>query len=301
MFVRNRTPFDPVLARGHITDDLAALSLNLEVVYQLASDGTLHLTTSSSRLDSDPPDICRRPLWRGVSVTAFGQVHAPVRPPHLKVVQLSAGDLHHRLVVFGARRWRKAVGQVVATEPMPFDSVPLDWEHAFGGFFDRPAGYSDDGKLPHPGGRMVYGFNPDGVGFYPHADAALEQPLPRIERQDMLVRSWSDRPVPGGLAPCPRLAGLRVDTLGQILDDGMRSDGRPASPRLVGPMLRKLGVALRQQHHATRRRSSRSWRHAPDVQRAWWTTRSVTVWVSKDDAHRACVSVDVDAPCRSVQ
>jgi hypothetical protein len=25
------------------------------------------------------------------------------------------------------------------------------------------------------------------------------------------------------------------------------------------------------------------------------------VWVSKDDAHRACVSVDVDAPCRTVQ
>src|SRR5690606_17248093 len=150
MFVKNKTDHAVVLARAHLSDDVAVLSLNLELAYRVGSGEPPRLIELPTRADGDPPDTRRRPLWRGVSITASGHVLGPGRAPYVRVVQLALGQLRHRLVVYGERRWRRSVGRIVADEPRPFDAVPLTWERAFGGHFDRPPGYSDDGRLPHP-------------------------------------------------------------------------------------------------------------------------------------------------------
>ena len=72
MFVKNRSSFQPRLARGYLTDTRAALSLNIELVLERRHGVR---SRSDARLrDPRPPDIARRILWKSVSVTAAGTV-----------------------------------------------------------------------------------------------------------------------------------------------------------------------------------------------------------------------------------
>ncbi len=110
-------------------------------------------------------------------------------------VGVRVGECLQRAVVLGERRW------ISATEfdgPLPFDRLPLIWEHAFGG---RSA--IDD--------RKVEMRNPIGTGMYANRSEAIGQRLPFIEHPSQRIRSIADRPEPVGFLPRgtgwqPRLA-----------------------------------------------------------------------------------------------
>jgi hypothetical protein len=211
MFVANRTGIACTLARARLTEELGALSVNVEMRYSLAENGALLPLGAEQRTRSDPPDLGRLVLWRGCSLTAWGHVLGAASPPHVRRVRLSAGGIEHQLLVFGERRWLgRRFGALEASEPSPFDRVPLDWSLAFGGWFDMPPGLAPGTDLPHPGGRVAYPLNPDGIGFYRDDAAASNQLLPQVELADHRVKTPSDRPRPGGLAPCPALSALRL-------------------------------------------------------------------------------------------
>ena len=245
MFVRNRTSHEPVLARGHIDDQTSVACVAVRVDYRVRPDGALGMLRGE-RSEDELPDVRRHAVWLGVSVTASGLVRPPVRAPFTRIVRLEVGDARHELTVFGPRRWRReSGGDLVPSTPEPFEPVPLTWSHAFGGSAVLEPGYLPGTELPHPGGKLVYPLNPDGVGFYPSASAALEQPLPQIEYSDCLIRRWHDRPEPAGFAPCPALAGLRLRTteLSRSI-----ATSRDASMRANAE---ELAVnALRMHHHA---------------------------------------------------
>jgi hypothetical protein len=249
MFLQNRSRLPVALARGHVTDDVAVASVNLESAYGPRSGRLDPALLPAERGDGDPPDILRLPFWRGVSLTVAGTVQGPGHAPHVRHVSITAGAVQHRLAVFGSRRWRRVhpLGALEPSEPEPFDTLPLTWAHAFGGAFVMAAGLLPGTDLPHPGGRFGYPLNENGVGFYPDERSAVDQPLPRIERVEELVQRWSDRPEPGGFAPCPELAGLR-------LFHGARRQGAslldPAEARR--PCLRPedIHLALLVMHHA---------------------------------------------------
>lgn len=102
---------------------------------------------------------------------------------------LRVGAVKKSLVVIGDRAW--GMGAWAPSDPAPFLSMPLRWEHAFGG----------PGFDANPVGR--------GVGAVETPEGA-SRPLPNLEDPGALVSSPSDRPAPAGFFPIPR--GWRART-----------------------------------------------------------------------------------------
>ena len=82
-------------------------------------------------------------------------LHAHAHPPGGRATQCGVrarvGKLHKSLQVSGMRYWRGRK----ASEPLPFDSLPLDWAHAYGGagFADNPLGIGRE-LVEHQGERL---------------------------------------------------------------------------------------------------------------------------------------------------
>jgi uncharacterized protein YjbI with pentapeptide repeats len=120
-----------------------------------------------------------RPKVRGEALAA-GYAFAPGGTPVAVVAaRLAVGPIRKELWVVGDRAWR-ATGP---SDPVPFDKMPLDYEHAFGG---------DN-----------YAQNPKGKGFSATKTETndLVHLLPNVELAKKLVTSPRDRPQPGGFAP----------------------------------------------------------------------------------------------------
>ncbi len=244
MFVDSPDDLPVTLARGHVSDDHAVGAIVVESAFALGAGG-LAPVELPPRTGTDPPDLGSVVLWEGASVTAHGTVACPAAPPYATPVSLAVGAAEERLVVFGPRSWTRPPGggALRPSEPERFDRIAMGWDLAFGGAFDLPPGTVPGTDVPHPGGRVAYVLNEDGAGFYPDEERALGRPLPRIERADALVQGWSDRPEPGGLAPCPQLVALRLFHLARS-----REGSPPAEPQ--DPPRIDLDAAFLVQHHA---------------------------------------------------
>jgi hypothetical protein len=257
MFVSNRTRLECTLARGRLTDELGALSLNVELSYSVGDGGELEAIDAMERAPTDPPDIRRIVLWRDTSVTAAGAVHGPRTPPYARPLCLRVDAQEHRLVAFGPRRWVGALASALRPSgPEPFEQLVLGWQHAFGGSYQLAPGLCPGTDLPHPGGLISYPLNATGVGLYRDEQAALDQPLPQIELAGALVERSTDRPRPGGVTPCPELAGMRLEpgfvaAVSAVAARSGQSGAPPSEPTPSAPgappLLRQ---AMRLQHHA---------------------------------------------------
>ena len=126
------------------------------------------------------------PAHPGTDVVFNAVAHAPGGWP-VRELQVSAvvGPLTKTLVVSGERRWERGLLGLHATPTEPFITLPLRWEHAFGGI--------------DPAGRGSEPRNSAGCGFFATASAAIGGELPRIEAPGSRIVSWNDRPVPTGL------------------------------------------------------------------------------------------------------
>ncbi|MCC6525836.1 MAG: DUF2169 domain-containing protein [Polyangiaceae bacterium] len=249
MFVRNTTQWQVVLARGLVSPEQSVLSLNLDVALMLHARGVEALPASAPS-KTDPPDIRKRSRWAGVSVTAAGHAPCPTRPPYASSVSLRVGVFEHRLAVLGPRVWSRNVGgALVATEPAKFDTLSLDWRHAFGGTQSFSPGLFPGTELPWPGGVLGFPLNPSGTGWYASEQLAVGQPLPRIESPAAMVRVWSDAPTPAGVSPCPDLIALRLQ--GWVARRGVPAAVRPALESLHASEPHVRAVALCAQHHAS--------------------------------------------------
>lgn len=236
MFVDNRTELSVRLARAGFAEHVSVASIAFSVRFGVSHDGSLVLPAPGEPRPSDPPDPSRRPLWEATSVTACGAALGPACAPFVRGVSLTVGSRRCRVAVFGDRRWeRSMLGELIASEPAPFDSMPVSFTRAFGGAYTLEPGLVPGTDLPHPGGVVEHPSNPEGIGFYQDAAAALHRPLPNVEWPDQLVRSHRDSPTPAGLAPCPRLLALRM----------------PTSPEAVEAALTDpIRTSLRLAHHA---------------------------------------------------
>ena len=126
------------------------------------------------------------PAHPGTDVT----VNAIARAPHGEPVptfeaSVAVGRLRKHLTITGARMWERGQGGLRSTPPEPFVSLPVKWEHAFGGA-DRESGDSESR-------------NPAGAGFYTSAASAIGGILPRVEAPGAHMTAWHDRPAPAGL------------------------------------------------------------------------------------------------------
>lgn len=120
-----------------------------------------------------------------------GSAWSPRDEPATAVdVQLSLGAIRKRLRVFGDRVWERGAFGVAPSSPQPFESMPIVYERAYGGW-DRAAQDAAEHRMESR--------NPIGVGFALSADHCVGRPLPNIEWPDRLIDSWKDRPPPAGL------------------------------------------------------------------------------------------------------
>jgi hypothetical protein len=107
-------------------------------------------------------------------------------------VELAVGPIRKRLRVSGERVWENALGGPSMSSPERFDSMPIRYERAFGGW-DRVA----EDPLEH---RMD-ARNPIGTGFTTQPSHCLGSRAPNVEFPSELISSWSDRPQPAGFGP----------------------------------------------------------------------------------------------------
>jgi hypothetical protein len=106
-------------------------------------------------------------------------------------VQIVVGPVQKRLRVWGDRTWeRNLVGAAAISEPQYFESMPICYERAFGGW-DRVPKDEADHRLELR--------NPVGTGL--SVQDCIGKKLPNVEYPDQLISSPRQRPAPAGLGP----------------------------------------------------------------------------------------------------
>ncbi len=158
--------------------------------------------TSSIKYESD---VCLRK--KGSDVVLIGHAYSRKGPVKILDVSLQVGSLQKTVRVSGDRKWHRSFGSWRITDPIPFDSMPLIYERAFGGLDDA---HPDSSK--HGSERR----NPVGTGFAVSGKKEIlnEMPLPNIEGPKSQIKSWKDKPAPCGFGFVGRDWAPRVDYAG---------------------------------------------------------------------------------------
>jgi hypothetical protein len=139
-------------------------------------------------------------------VVMLGSAHAPEVGTTRMQVGIRVGAVQKLVDVVGTRHLVKSSGALRISKPEPFETIPLTYEHAFGGW-DRRAG--------DPQQHRYEARNPVGVGF---RDASHDTPdelvLPNIEDPGQPFRSYGDTPSPAGFGFIPPNWQPRLDFAG---------------------------------------------------------------------------------------
>jgi len=127
------------------------------------------------------------PSKAGTDIVCAGNVYAPGgKPCRSCAASLRVGTTRAAAQAFGRRRWERVRGELRASEPEPFDRVPLGFERAYGG--------------------RGYARNPLGLGFWDRSqsESAEGLELPQLERaDDAPIASPDDCRLPAGFSAVP--------------------------------------------------------------------------------------------------
>jgi hypothetical protein len=213
--VRNRTLFSYaslLAADKNATPHFVAL---LQGSYTIAPSGKISLleeqtapvlggewygdpATSSMRLE---PQIAF--AKQSTDIVMLGAAHAPQPGTNRMQVGIRVGHIQKLAIVTGTRRLLSSAAGVRITEPEPFDSIPLVYERAFGGW---------DRRAENPEEHRCEVRNPVGMGYRDSSrDTDSEVLLPNIEDPQTPIGYYGQTPLPAGfgfIAPNwqPRLA-----------------------------------------------------------------------------------------------
>lgn len=123
-------------------------------------------------------------------IALLGHAWAPRSNTREVLVSLRVGPVEKSVRVIGNRVWNKSLGFISMSRPEPFESIPLLYERAFGGW---------DRSEPDPNRHTFEPRNPVGVGFRssPHAFEE-ELPLPNLEAPDQPLKHFGQRVAPAG-------------------------------------------------------------------------------------------------------
>lgn len=153
-------------------------------------------SASSLLCDSD---LVRTKLATDVLVN--GSAYAPGgRPVPEVTVGLTVGPIQKRLTVTGDRVVRSGLFGVKASDPAPFVTKPINYEHAFGGTVVDPR---------DPAKSTREDANPVGIGL----DGSVDRPLPNVMYAGDTVRPRA-RMRPAGFGPIASYWAPRVKRAG---------------------------------------------------------------------------------------
>lgn len=101
--------------------------------------------------------------------------------------------------ISGQRIWERSLtGNLVPSKPVPFSTIPLTYDNAFGGTVENEYG------------TVPFADNPIGKGYYLKEKDAEYNPLPNIEDVSDCIKKWNDHPQPVGCAPYSLQWGMRA-------------------------------------------------------------------------------------------
>ena len=213
MELTNLTRYPAGLFRSVIDDNRFAAALVSRV--------TFDMTPNCQDPSDEQPWIVSAAPWKnehgqmdgdevfyrgGVDVFLFGNAWAPGRAVTEMNVTLEVGTFRRHTLVLGDRAWVRRGRNLTPTAPVPFESVPLTLQYAFGG------------KDQWDGLDIPYPDNPMGRGYAIEEKSAEGRLLPNLEDPQHRIMRWDDRPDPVGFGVCPMTCGLRLRN-GIVLDD----------------------------------------------------------------------------------
>jgi uncharacterized protein YjbI with pentapeptide repeats len=184
-----------------------SLTVVVKGTFRLCHEGTAtpadeQLPATGDEIDNTNP---AKPLRYAMDFAPFkprtdlllaGKCHAPGGQPVGRLqVSFRVGRFSKSLAVIGDRNW---VNHSRASEPVPFTSLPLSWDRAFGG--------------------LGFEQNPIGKGLNPIVcdDGSTQHPLPNVQTPSSLVTDRSQRVQPGGFGPIPDTWPQRLKKFGKI-------------------------------------------------------------------------------------
>jgi hypothetical protein len=139
-------------------------------------------------------------------VLLHARAHAPDgRPVKTLDVAFGVGECRKALSVIGPREWRRGALGWVASAPVPFTSLDIGYDRAFGGTEVDP----DD-----PRRIEVYRHNPSGTGYARLRKQLAGLPLPATEEIGVPVSSPTGRYRPMAFGPLGRHWQPRCDFAG---------------------------------------------------------------------------------------
>ena len=201
---KNRTPFAGTITLFPDADGIDTLFAIVKGTFtlgtQLAIAEEQLPVTMGPKYHADPASSSLK-LASDVSlmkpstdVLVLGHACAPNRRlTRMLDVGVAVGGAQHLVRVFGDRVWVRSGPAYAATQPEPFELMPLVWERAFGG-----RDVADSGPREEPR-------NPVGTGF--RASDGLTPvegtPLPNLEDPRDPIISWKHQPPPACFAPIP--------------------------------------------------------------------------------------------------
>src|ERR1039457_6099236 len=123
-------------------------------------------------------------------IVLIGSAFAPVNHATEVTAAMRVGSLEKIVRVVGDRYWIKAMGSISMTRTAEFESIPLIYERAFGGW---------DRTNPNPDLHLFEPRNTVGTGFIA-ANGIFQQavPLPNIEDPRYPISGIHDTPPPAG-------------------------------------------------------------------------------------------------------
>jgi hypothetical protein len=201
----NRTNYATTLTTTSIAEDQMMASVIVKARFRIKNE-TLRpvkkqvwafgkpVKSNFGEFDEDTP--FRK---QGVDVMLMGKAYPAGKDPAPRSrFELQVGEFNYAIDVIGDRQWRRSGKKLVASEPKPFESMPLTWEYAYGG------------KCKVETGDMPYHANSLGRGYYLSEETAEGGLLPNLEDPDNPVRNWQEQPKPVGVAPLSRESSLRI-------------------------------------------------------------------------------------------
>jgi hypothetical protein len=123
-------------------------------------------------------------------IVMLGSAHAPNGGTTRMQVGIRVAGMQKLLNVIGSRRLISRLGSSTVTDPEPFETMPLIYERAFGGW---------DRRAEDPNEHRCEARNPVGVGFRAKSGETDEEViLPNIEHPEHPFRFYGDTPPPAG-------------------------------------------------------------------------------------------------------
>jgi hypothetical protein len=182
----NRTPYEAERTWVRDKEGVHHWIVVVKATFDISVDGTLCLSekrvaplhtpeytgdegVSSLRYETDL--VAMKP---GTDVYLNATAYAPNGRPRREVeVSLRIDRRRKELIVYGNRTWWRALtGGVTPSSPEPFETMPITYERAFGGF---------DQADPNPREHRIDFRNPVGTGIAARNSHLIGKPAPNIE------------------------------------------------------------------------------------------------------------------------